>query len=37
MRTKKSADGGAVATLGRYVQWRELAVASGIDVSSMRY
>jgi hypothetical protein len=37
MRTEKSADGGAVATLGRYVQWRALACVSRIDVSSMLY
>jgi hypothetical protein len=37
MRTEKSADGGAVTTLGRYVQWRALAFVSRIGVSSMLY
>ncbi len=37
MRTEKSADGGAVAALGRYVQWRAPACVSRIDVSSMLY
>lgn len=36
-RIEKSADGGAVTTLGRYVQWRALAFVSRIGVSSMLY